>query len=55
LDVNRVEAEAVFLDQPIDPFIASPPDDHAGILLRAAVAHGFEKVDNELFERSGWH
>ena len=51
LDVDRVEPELVLVDHAVDAVVAGPANVSRRILcLRAAVAHRYQKVEDELLE-----
>jgi hypothetical protein len=53
LEVDRVETEAVFVDDPVDAFIGTGACQPAGGVAPAAVAHGLHDVEHDLFEERG--
>lgn len=55
LDVDNVEAEAVFIDDAVDAFVAGLFRHAGGFFAGAAVAHGKEEIDDELLEAEGVH
>jgi len=55
LDVDDVEAEAVFVDDAVDAFVVGFFGDFGSFFAGAAVAHGEEEIDDELLEAEGVH
>jgi len=53
LDVNDIETEPIFANDTVDPFISGSADCLAGVLPGATVPHLQEKLDDELFKKSG--
>lgn len=53
LDVDDVEAEAVFVDDAVDAFVVGLLGDGGGFLARAAVAHFDEEIEDDLLEAEG--
>lgn len=55
LDVDDIEAEAVFIDDAVNAFVIRLLGDAGGFLAGAAVAHGEEEIDDQLLETEGFH
>lgn len=53
LNIDAVEAEAIFVDDAIDTAVAGATELGGGILVTAAITHGHQQVDNQLLEEGG--
>lgn len=52
LEIDAVQAEAVFVDDAVDPAVAAAADGAASVLAGAAVAHFKHEFDDETFEEN---
>jgi hypothetical protein len=57
LQVDDIQSERVFIDDPVDAAVRCLPDPAPGIRSRPAIAHAREKVDDHLLKemRSAAH
>lgn len=55
LHIDYIESETIFVDHPIDAFVVRLLGDLGRFFAGAAVAHGEEQVDDDLFETVGIH
>jgi hypothetical protein len=47
LNVDYVQTEFVFFDDPVDTLVSATANGSARVLSRATISHSYEKVDNE--------